>query len=144
MNNVSLIGRLTAAPELKHTQSGTAYSRFSVAVDRPTKQGEEKQTDFINCVAWSKQAEFICKYFGKGQRIGLTGSIRTGSYTANDGSKRYTTDILINTADFCESKTENASTASYQQPAPNTPNPAQNPAPMSEQTIYVDERDLPF
>ena len=144
MNNVSLIGRLTAAPELKHTQSGTAYSRFSVAVDRPTKQGEEKQTDFINCVAWSKQAEFICKYFGKGQRIGLTGSIRTGSYTANDGSKRYTTDVLINTADFCESRTENASTASYQQPAPNTPNPAQNFVPMPEQTIYVDESDLPF
>ena len=143
MNSVSLIGRLTAAPELKHTQNGTAYSRFSIAVDRPAKQSEEKQTDFINCIAWGKQAEFICKYFGKGQRIGLTGSIRTGSYTANDGSKRYTTDILINTAEFCENKAENANTASYQ-PASTTPNPAPNPAPMPEQTIYVDESDLPF
>ena len=81
MNQVSIIGRLTADPELKHTQSGTACTRFSVAVDRRVKQGEEKQTDFINIVAWKQTAEFICKHFSKGQRIALTGSIRTGSYT---------------------------------------------------------------
>ena len=81
MNNTSLIGRLTADPELKHSQSGKAYVRFHVAVDRPGKQGEEKQTDFITVVAWNKTAEFVAKYFFKGQRIGLTGSIRTGSYT---------------------------------------------------------------
>ena len=104
MNNVSLIGRLAADPELKHTQSGTACTRFSVAVDRPTKQSEEKQADFINIVAWDKTAEFICKYFSKGQRIALTGSIRTGSYTDRDGGKRYTFDVWASNVEFCESK----------------------------------------
>ena len=105
MNNVSLIGRLTADPELKHTQSGLAYTRFSIAVDRAfVKQGEERQADFINLVAWGKTAEFVCKYFMKGQRMGVTGEIRTGSYTAQDGTKRYTTDVLVNNAYFCESK----------------------------------------
>ena len=80
MNNVYLIGRLTADPELKHTQSGMAMTRFTVAVDRSyVKQGEERQADFISCVAWDKKAEFICKYFSKGHRIAWTGSIRTGS-----------------------------------------------------------------
>lgn len=104
MNNVSLIGRLTADPELKYTQSGKGFTRFTVAVDRPTKQGEEKQADFINIVAWDKTAEFVCKYFSKGQRIALTGSIRTGDYTDKDGKKRYTFDIWVNNVEFCESK----------------------------------------
>lgn len=106
MNNVSIIGRMTADPELRHTQGGTACTRFNVAVDRRVKQGEEKQADFINIVAWDKTAEFICKYFSKGQRIALTGSIRTGSYTDRDGGKRYTFDVWANNVEFCESKTE--------------------------------------
>ena len=105
MNNVSLFGRLTADPEVKHTQSGTAYTRFNVAIDRPVKQGEEKQADFINCVAWDKKAEFICKYFSKGQRIALTGSIRTGSYTDKDGNKRSTFEVWANNIGFVEKKT---------------------------------------
>ena len=105
MNNVSLVGRLTADPEVKHTQSGTAYTRFSVAVDRQVKQGEEKQADFINCVAWDKKAEFICKYFSKGHRIALTGSIRTGSYTDKDGNKRSTFEVWANNVEFVEKKT---------------------------------------
>ena len=105
MNNVSLVGRLTADPEVKHTQNGTAYTRFNVAVDRQVKQGEEKQADFINCVAWDKKAEFICKYFSKGQRIALTGSIRTGSYTDKDGNKRNTVEVWANNAQFVEKKT---------------------------------------
>lgn len=104
MNVVSLIGRLTAEPELKHTQSGTPMLRFTVAVDRPTKQGEERQADFISCTAWNSNAEFISRYFNKGNRIGIVGTIRTGSYTANDGSKRYTTDVWVNNISFCESK----------------------------------------
>lgn len=106
MNNVSLIGRLTADPELKHTQSGKGFTRFTVAVDRPTKQGEEKQADFINIVAWDKTAEFVCKYFSKGQRIALTGTIRTGSYTDKGGDKRYTFEVWASNVEFCESKTE--------------------------------------
>ena len=106
MNNVSLIGRLTASPELKHTQSGLAMTRFSVAVDRRVKQGEEKQADFINIVAWKQTAEFICRYFNKGKRIALTGSIRTGSYTDKDGNKRYTFEVWAENVEFCESKGE--------------------------------------
>ncbi len=117
MNQVSLIGRLTAEPELKHTQTGTATTRFSVAVDRAfVKQGEERQTDFINVVAWSGTAEFVCKYFGKGQRIALTGSIRTGSYTDQNGNKRYTFDVWANNVEFCDSKTTSAGTAQNTQP----------------------------
>ena len=104
MNNVSLIGRLTADPELKHTQGGKGFTRFTVAVDRPTKQGEEKQADFINIVAWNQTAEFVCKYFSKGQRIALTGTIRTGNYTDKDGKKHYTFDVWANNVEFCESK----------------------------------------
>lgn len=105
MNNVSLIGRLTADPELRRTQSGLATTRFTVAVDRRfAKQGEEKQTDFINIVAWRQTAEFICKYFTKGQRIALTGSIQTGSYTDSEGKKRSTFDVIAENVEFCDSK----------------------------------------
>lgn len=104
MNNISLIGRLTADPELKRTQNDKTYVRFSIAVDRPVKSGEERQADFINIVAWNQTAEFISKYFTKGQRIALTGSIRTGNYTDKDGNKRNTVEIWANNVEFCESK----------------------------------------
>ena len=104
MNTVQIIGRLTADPELRHTQSGTACTRLNVAVDRRVKQGEEKQTDFITVVAWQQRAEFICKYFSKGQRIALTGSIRTGNYTDKDGNKRNTFEVWAENVEFCDSK----------------------------------------
>ena len=106
MNSVQIIGRLTADPELRHTQSGTACTRFNIAVDRRVKQGEEKQADFITIVAWQQRAEFICKYFSKGQKIALTGSIRTGSYTDRDGNKRNTFEVWAENVEFCESRTE--------------------------------------
>ena len=115
MNSVQIIGRLTADPELKHTQGGKGFTRFTVAVDRPTKQSEEKQADFINVVAWDKTAEFICKYFTKGQRIALTGAIRTGSYTDKGGDKRYTFDVWANNVEFCESKKETTPAANHSQ-----------------------------
>ena len=105
MNNVSLIGRLTADPELKHTQSGIANVRFNIAVDRSfVKQGEERQTDFITIVAWRQTAEFICRYFSKGRRIAINGEIRTGSYTDRNGGKRYTFEVWVNSAEFCDTK----------------------------------------
>ena len=80
-------------------------TRFSIAVDRSyTKQGEERQTDFINVVAWRQTAEFICKYFAKGQRIALTGRIQTGSYTDVLGNKRSTFDVVAENVEFCEPK----------------------------------------
>ena len=101
MNNVSLIGRLTKDPELKTTQSGLSVCRFTVAVDRPYSN---EQTDFINCIAWRKTADFITSYFRKGQRIALIGSIQTGSYTGKDGKTVYTTEVNANNVEFCESK----------------------------------------
>lgn len=115
MNNVQLIGRLTADPELRHTQSGTACTRFNIAVDRRVKQGEEKQADFITIVAWQQRAEFICKYFSKGQKIALTGSIRTGSYTDNNGNKRYTFEVWAENVEFCETKTQTTQSQPEQQ-----------------------------
>ena len=136
MNNVSLIGRLTADPELRRTQSGLATTRFTVAVDRRfAKQGEERQTDFINIVAWRQTAEFICKYFTKGQRIALTGSIQTGSYTANDGTKRYTFDVVADSVEFTEKKQQNGN---YGNNSNININPADDFA-----AIPADE-DLPF
>lgn len=113
MNNVALIGRLTAEPELKHSQSGTAFTRFTIAVDRAfVKQGEERQADFINIIAWQKTAEFICRYFGKGNRIAITGQIRTGSYTDKDGNKRYTFEVWADNVEFCEAKKNNGDASS--------------------------------
>ena len=144
MNNVSLIGRLTAAPELKYTQSNTAYTRFSVAVDRSyAKQGEERQTDFINIAAWGKTAEFVCKYFMKGQRIGITGEIRTGSYTDQNGNKRYTTDVVASGVYFCESKSNSTSNVSAAPPQ-NTRPASQPTASHSEYVEMPPFEDLPF
>ena len=105
MNNVSLMGRLTADPELKTTQNGISYCRFTVAVNRYSKDGEDT-ADFISCVAWRSTAEFICNYFLKGNKIALIGSIQTGSYTDKDGRKVYTTDVNTDKVFFCESKKE--------------------------------------
>lgn len=144
MNNVSLIGRLTTAPELKYTQSNTAYTRFSIAVDRAyTKQGEERQTDFINIVAWGKTAEFVCKYFTKGQRIGLTGEIRTGSYTDQNGNKRYTTDVVASGVYFCESKANNTANTNAA-PVQNTQPTANNNSFDGSFSDMPSDEDLPF
>ena len=141
MNQVNLIGRLTADPEIKHTQSGTAMVRFSIAVDRNyTKQGEEKQADFINCVAWDKKAEFICKYFSKGQKIALTGSIRTGSYTDKDGNKRNTVDVWVDNVEFCESRKQGGTSADAHTQEPQEPVESRKP----QEPIQYDDNDLPF
>ena len=109
MNRVVLLGRLTAKPELRYTPSNTGYTRFSVAVDRRiARQDGTRETDFINCVAWGKTAETIARYFDKGNQICVDGSIRTGSYTAQDGSKRYTTDVNVDNFDFVDKKGSNS------------------------------------
>ena len=105
MNNVSLIGRLTADPELRHTQSGIATTRFSIAVDRTYVKH--------NITAWRQTAEFICRYFSKGSRVGITGSIRTGSYTDRDGNKRYSFDVVADNVYFADSKNSSGSSGNY-------------------------------
>lgn len=105
LNKVILIGHLTANPELKSTPGGVSVTSFSIGVTRRyTKAGETPITDFINIVAWRTTAEFICKYFKKGQAICICGSIQTRSYTAQNGEKRYATEIVADEATFVEKK----------------------------------------
>lgn len=106
MNSVSLVGRLTRDPEIKTTNSGSSYARFSIAVDR---RGKDAGTDFINIVAFGKTSEFIERYFRKGQRIGINGRIQTGSYEGKDGKKVYTFDVIAENVEFVESKSASAS-----------------------------------
>ena len=106
MNSVSLVGRLTRDPEIKATNSGSSYARFSIAVDR---RGKDAGTDFINIVAFGKTSEFIERYFRKGQRIGINGRIQTGSYEGKDGKKVYTFDVIAENVEFVESKSASAS-----------------------------------
>lgn len=104
INIVIVMGRITADPELKTTQSGVNYVRFTVAVDRPYKSGDEKQTDFINCVAWRHTAEFVDKYFVKGQMIAVQGSLQTGSFTNKDGDKVSVVSVNVDAVSFAGSK----------------------------------------
>ena len=114
MNIIALVGRLTSNPELKTTSTGISVSRFTIAVDRAyTKQGEEKQADFINVVAWRNSAEFLCKYFVKGQRIGVQGSVRTGSYIDENGIKRYTFEVFADRLEFVERNSSAAQGEDY-------------------------------
>lgn len=107
LNVAVLMGRLTADPELRTTPNNISVCRFTVAVDRSyQKAGTERQADFITCVAWRQTAEFISRYFAKGQMIAITGSIQTGSYTDNNGNKRYTTEVVVDNASFTASKRE--------------------------------------
>ena len=95
MNRVCLVGRLTAKPELRYTGGNVPYTRFSLAVNRTFNNAQgERETDFINIIVWRRQAENIANYLDKGSRVSVEGRIQTGSYTAQDGSKRYTTDVV--------------------------------------------------
>lgn len=105
LNVAVLTGRLVADPELRHTPNGVAVVSFRIAVDRSyAKAGTERQTDFIDIVAWRSTAEFVCKYFRKGQLISVQGSIQTRSYTDKDGNKRTAFEVVADNVHFTESK----------------------------------------
>ena len=106
MNISILIGRIATDLELKQTQSGTAMCSFTLAVNRPKKQGEEQQADFIRCKTFGKTAELLNQYQHKGNRLGVVGTIQTGSYQNQDGQTIYTTDVMVNRIEFLESKKE--------------------------------------
>ncbi len=120
MNKVVLIGRLTAKPELRYTTSNTAYVRFSIAVNRNfTNADGKRDADFINVVAWRKQAETISKFFDKGNLIAIEGRLQTGNYDDKDGNKRYTVDVALDNFEFVESKAAmSASSSSNSNPTP--------------------------
>lgn len=130
MNNVSLVGRLTADPTINGNDTKVAH--FTVAVDRKFKREGQPTADFITCVAFGKTAEFVAKYFTKGKQIGLNGSIQTGSYTNKDGNKVYTTDVIADNVEFVGSKNDTA------------PAKAEPTDEAPEGFTEIKEEDMPF
>ena len=105
MNKVNLTGRLVRDPEIKFTQTNKAIARFTLAVNRKFKNAVGMyEADFINCICFEKRAELLRDYFNKGDMIGISGRIQTGSYEDQNGNKRYTTDIVVDELDFLQSK----------------------------------------
>lgn len=148
LNRAILMGRITKSPELKTTPNGVSVIQISVAVDRDyTPKGQEKQTDFIDVVAWRGTAEFIAKHFDKGQLIALTGSIQTRSYTDSQGNKRSVTEVIADQAYFAGSKKESGNLASRESGADTVPAyesrlPADALGDFEE--IDTDDSELPF
>ena len=128
MNVICLLGRLTADPELRHTANQVSVTSFTIAVDRRfVAQGQERQADFINIVAWRQTADFCNKFLHKGDRVAVEGTIQNRSYDAQDGSKRYVTEIM---ADSVEALTDR---------------PKQESKPGPQDFVEVeDDKDLPF
>ena len=105
MNRVTLVGRLTAKPELRYTGSNLPYARFTVAVNRTFRNNDgQAEADFISVIVWRKQAENVCNFLDKGRLVSVDGRLQTGSYTDKDGNKRYTTDVVADSVQFLESK----------------------------------------
>ena len=118
INNVVLMGRLVATPELRSTGTGVSVASFTIAVERAyAKAGEQRQADFIDCVAWRQTAEFITRYFQKGSMIAVTGNIQTRNYEDKNGNKRKAVEVVVDNASFCGSKAETGTTAPVAAPA---------------------------
>lgn len=143
INTVALMGRLTYEPELKVTPSGISVIRFQIAVDRQFQaKGQERQADFIDCQAWRQTAEFISKYFHKGDMIALVGSIQTDNFTDKNGEKRKSVTVVANNVSFCGSKSESGNTGpSYSDERGNSIDVSYNTDDFEE---IVDDDDLPF
>lgn len=131
MNKVILIGRLTADPDIRHTQSGKCVASYRLAMDRAFKSDGQPEADFINCVAWGKSGEFCQKYLHKGMKIAVEGRIQTRTYDDKDGRKVYVTEVIVEHHEFCEGKKQTDS-GGYAEPAQN----------FTE--IDEDDGDLPF
>ena len=146
LNHIVVMGRLTRDPELRHTQSGTAVASFSLAVERDfgSKDGGEKQTDFIDIVAWRNTAEFVSKYFAKGRMAVVSGRLQIRDWTDKEGGKRRSAEIVSDNIYFGDSKRANDAAS-----APSTSsggNYSNNSAPVIESnfTELEDDGELPF
>ena len=159
LNKSILMGRLVRDPELRHTQSGTAVASFTLAVDRDfkDKQTGEKATDFIDIVAWSQQADFVCKYFQKGSLIAIEGSLQTRQYQDKQGNNRTAVEVVANNINFAGPKSSNQggganyqnSAPSYQNAAPARPAaveaaPSYSAGSADDFAVIDDSDDLPF
>lgn len=119
LNVITIHGRLTANPELRQTQSGVSVCNFTVAVDRPVRQDEEKIADFFNVVCWRGLADMVAKYFTKGKEILVNGSMQSRKWVDNDGNNRVSWEIVAQNVDFCGSKSDSKPSADTEQTAPN-------------------------
>ena len=142
LNITALQGRLSADPELRTTQNGTPVTSFSLAVQRNIKSGDEYPTEWIDCVAWKGTAEFICKYFQKGQLMAVNGTLQTRSYE-KDGVKRKTTQVVVQSAYFCESRNTSSGTQ-HRAPAARNALPDTPPLSQDEMEEILGADDLPF
>lgn len=146
MNKVILLGRMARDPEVRYTQSAEpmAVCRFAVAVDRPVRRDStERNVDFINCVCFGRRGENIGQYFHKGNRIAVSGRLQVSDYTDQSGNKRYSTDVIVEDFDFCESKNDSAGGA-YTAPAQSAPAQAAQPDGFFSVDSDADDGDLPF
>ncbi|MDD2208420.1 MAG: single-stranded DNA-binding protein [Bacilli bacterium] len=153
MNNVSLVGRLTKDPELRTIPSGNVTTTVTVAINRPfANQAGERLADFISVVVWNKQAENLAKYCKKGSLIGVIGRIQTRSYDAQDGTKRYVTEVMAENIQFLSSKNDTGS--GYQSPEPSynsgntsqveTTDISEDPFKDFGSEVVLSDDDLPF
>ena len=140
LNHITIMGRLTRDPELRYTQSQTPVASFTLAVDRDFggRDGGEKQTDFIDCVAWRQTAEFVSKYFQKGSMAVVSGRLQIDNYTDNDGNKRKSAKVVADNIYFGDSKKDGAAGSQSDETASFTP------APSSFVQVDVDDGELPF
>ena len=138
LNHITIMGRMTRDPELRRTGSGVAVASFTVAVDRDFGNSEEKETDFIDCVAWRQTGEFVNKYFAKGSMIVVSGRLQIRSWTDKDGNKRRTAEVVADNVYFGGSKNQDTHTGFV-------PNESV-PAPSAQNFAMLDDDDalLPF
>lgn len=140
LNVVALMGRLTADPELRKTNQGTSVTQFTIAVERSfARQGEQRQADFIDIVAWRSTAEFVCKYFKKGAMIAVDGSIQTRTYQDKDGNNRKAFEVVASGVHFAGGKKENDSGE-----ANKIAEPTHNSQNYDDFAVIDDQEDLPF
>jgi single-strand DNA-binding protein len=146
LNHITIMGRLTKDPELRRTQGGHAVASFTLAVDRDftSKDGGEKETDFIDCVAWRITGEFVNKYFSKGRMAVVSGRLQISSWTDKDGSKRRTAEVVADNVYFADSK-KDADSGSSAATAANAAAPASAPAAGNDFAYMTDDdAELPF
>ncbi len=153
LNHIVIMGRLTRDPELRYTQSQVPVASFSLAVDRDFggRDGGEKQTDFIDCVAWRQTGEFVSKYFAKGSMAVVSGRLQIRDWTDRDGNKRRSAEVVADNVYFGESKRsreENSAGGGYQRPAASAPSGGSYSAPASNGGAFSelddDDGELPF
>lgn len=148
MNNVVLMGRLVADPELKTTNTGKEVTSFRIAVNKPYQKGQDREADFFDIVAWGKTAAFVCQYFQKGKPIIITGHLQTRQYEASDGTKRKVVEVVAGNVDFVIGDKSGGNTGAYSAPqtavaysAPSAP--AQTMESLLDAPTVADG-DLPF